>query len=247
MANTKPNETQKTNKKKKSKLGAFALVALCLMLGIFLSVGATIAWFAGSDTANSTMFLGGPVNVVLTNSEGTITSGDNTLTTTIARSALLPGMAIDFQALAKVTSTDANPTPALLRAKVTCVVQNDTAGVVNNALNDEIVRVITMRTNSTDGWLKNGDYYYWCSAGTGEAGNAVMADIATSSAGTSITFINDRIILPGKEITNASADSEVTFTVLFEAVQAFLPDSTGVDQAHTITNADKVFTEAFEG
>ena len=58
---------EKITKKKKAKkglkkrIGLFAIGGLSLVLTICLSVGATLAWFAGSTHADKSLFMGGPV------------------------------------------------------------------------------------------------------------------------------------------------------------------------------------------
>lgn len=59
---------EKTTKKKKSKrlkrrIGLIAVGGLSLVLTVCLSVGATLAWFAGSTYASNSMYMGGPVYV----------------------------------------------------------------------------------------------------------------------------------------------------------------------------------------
>jgi len=59
---------EKTTKKKKSKrlkrrIGIIAVGGLSLVLTICLSVGATLAWFAGSTWASNDLYMGGPVYV----------------------------------------------------------------------------------------------------------------------------------------------------------------------------------------
>ncbi len=60
---------EKTTKKKKSKkglrkrIGIIAVGGLSLVLTVCLSVGATLAWFAGSTWASESLYMGGPVYV----------------------------------------------------------------------------------------------------------------------------------------------------------------------------------------
>lgn len=60
---------EKTTKKKKSKkglrkrIGIIAVGGLSLVLTVCLSVGATLAWFAGSTWSSKSLYMGGPVYV----------------------------------------------------------------------------------------------------------------------------------------------------------------------------------------
>lgn len=69
---------EKTTKKKKSKrlkrrIGLIAVGGLSLVLTVCLSVGATLAWFAGSTWASNDLYMGGPVYVEMA---GRGTTGD---------------------------------------------------------------------------------------------------------------------------------------------------------------------------
>lgn len=71
---------EKTTKKRKGKkglkkrIGLIAIGGLSLVLTVCLSVGATLAWFAGSTHASKSLYMGGPVYVEM---QG---RGDNTAT-----------------------------------------------------------------------------------------------------------------------------------------------------------------------
>ncbi|MDY5677001.1 MAG: hypothetical protein SPK63_04350, partial [Eubacteriales bacterium] len=60
---------EKITKKKKAKkglkkrIGLIAIGGLSLVLTICLSVGATLAWFAGSTWSSNQLYMGGPVYV----------------------------------------------------------------------------------------------------------------------------------------------------------------------------------------
>lgn len=69
--NIKENVMEKTTKKKKSKrlkrrIGLIAIGGMSLVLTVCLSVGATLAWFAGSTWASNDLYMGGPVYVEMT-------------------------------------------------------------------------------------------------------------------------------------------------------------------------------------
>ncbi|MBE5739111.1 MAG: hypothetical protein E7354_05235 [Clostridiales bacterium] len=76
---------EKTTKKKRSKkglrkrIGIIAVGGLSLVLTVCLSVGATLAWFAGSTWASKSLYMGGPVYVEMAGrglSQGTAGDGD---------------------------------------------------------------------------------------------------------------------------------------------------------------------------
>lgn len=125
---------EKTTKKKKSKkglrkrIGIIAVGGLSLVLTVCLSVGATLAWFAGSTWASKSLYMGGPVYVEMAG-RGTQTGdgsgtakwlgGDGNLdikaaagrtTGTVAADGisddiLLPGQKVEIYSQARVYST----------------------------------------------------------------------------------------------------------------------------------------------
>lgn len=87
---------EKTTKKRKSKkglrkrIGIIAVGGLSLVLTVCLSVGATLAWFAGSTWASKDLYMGGPVYVEMAGrglSQGTEGDGDGGQTGTDADKA----------------------------------------------------------------------------------------------------------------------------------------------------------------
>ena len=115
---------EKITKKKKAKkglkkrIGLFAIGGLSLVLTICLSVGATLAWFAGSTHADKSLFMGGPVYVEMTGRDGSSTnwqggSGNLDITSfergmgTVGEEngVLLPGQRFALYSQARVFST----------------------------------------------------------------------------------------------------------------------------------------------
>lgn len=124
---------EKTTKKKKSKrlkrrIGLIAVGGLSLVLTVCLSVGATLAWFAGTTWASNDLYMGGPVYVEMagrghsgaTNGSGKegnwvggngsldiVASARNTGTRSgqSAESVLLPGQKLLVYSQARVYST----------------------------------------------------------------------------------------------------------------------------------------------
>lgn len=59
----KTTKKRKKSKRLKKRIGLIAIGGLSLVLTISLSIGATLAWFAGSTWASNQMFMGGPVYI----------------------------------------------------------------------------------------------------------------------------------------------------------------------------------------
>lgn len=142
---------EKITKKKKAKkglkkrIGLFAIGGLSLVLTICLSVGATLAWFAGSTHADKSLFMGGPVYVEMTGRDGSsanwqggsgnldITSFERGMGTVGSENGvLLPGQRFALYSQARVFST--TTTDSTTTSKVT----NTSSGAnVTNTSNTE--------------------------------------------------------------------------------------------------------------
>ncbi|MBE5736733.1 MAG: hypothetical protein E7356_05240 [Clostridiales bacterium] len=78
----KATKKRKKSKRLRRRIGLIAIGGMSLMLTVCLSVGATLAWFAGSTWASDDMYMGGPVYVEMAgrgHTSGT-TTGDGTAT-----------------------------------------------------------------------------------------------------------------------------------------------------------------------
>ncbi len=120
--NQNPVKTKKSKKGLRKKVGIIALSALALGLTAVLSVGATLAFFAGSTTANKSLYMGGPVYVEMTGRNNDFLAGNGNLdisavagrTTgtagTFDNTILLPGQKVEIHSSARVYSTTATNT-----------------------------------------------------------------------------------------------------------------------------------------
>ena len=120
MATTKSSSIRKHRAKK--QLGIIFISILSIGITIILSVGATLAFFAGSSTANNSLYMGGPVYVEITGRDNDFKAGYGNLdiaafagrTTgtagTISNAILLPGQKVEIHSSARVYSTTATDT-----------------------------------------------------------------------------------------------------------------------------------------
>lgn len=240
--------------------GTIIIFILSILLLVCLCVTTTLAYFAGKQTNNTTLILGGPVRVTMLNGkyDETIGQGNLVMDITSDRTVLLPGMGIDMQAIAKVTSSDINSTPALLRA----ILDIDVTGV-NAQYADEIryqiqtemnkclyTRVDSSYEQSHDGWVaftspKYGVCYYYCDEQMGVDENTgeqfiEVKSIPTSAIGSKVTFINGIFQFPYRFYTNKLSDVNITFTLRFQAIQDQLVDENGDRIPNTIYNVQEV-------
>lgn len=125
MKNSNVNiETTRTKRKKSAKrtAGIIAVATLTIGLTAVLSVGATLAFFAGSTTANKSLYMGGPVYVEMTGRNNDFLAGNGNLDITafagrttgtaggIDNTVLLPGQKVEIHSSARVYSTTATST-----------------------------------------------------------------------------------------------------------------------------------------
>jgi len=236
--------------------GTIIIFVLSIILVLCLCVTATLAYFAGNQTSNTTLIMGGPVRVSMVNKDYEETYGKGNLVMNLKanRQELLPGIGIDMQAIAKLTSSDINPTSALLRATmdVEVIGLNPSLALhVEDMIRADLGKCLTYRIDSTeqgarDGWVMfdDGNYYY-CSQNkyidpTTSEEYITLKPISTSSIGNNITFINGTFQFPTQAYTNRYADVEIIFTLTFQAIQDQLVNNDGDRIPNTIFNVKQV-------
>lgn len=122
--NVKPTIKNTINSKKstRKRLGTLFIALLSIGITAVISIGATLAFFAGSTTANNSLYMGGPVYVEITGRNNDFKAGNGNLdisafagrTTgtagTINNTILLPGQKVEIHSSARVYSTTATST-----------------------------------------------------------------------------------------------------------------------------------------
>ena len=232
--------------------GSVVIFILSIILLLCLGVTATLAYFAGSQTSDTTLILGGPVRVNIRDNQHNETFGDGNLVMKIKtnREELLPGMGIDMQAIAHLTSSQINSTNALLRAKLEITVNNLTLAQeaeVEQMIRDALAQCLTYREDGVlDGWVLHDDgNFYYCSKdkyvdSTNNQEYIIMQPINTSDEGNNITFINGTFQFPTKYYTNVYSHAEIVFNLRFEAIQEVLVDEDGKRIPNTIFNVENI-------
>lgn len=213
--------------------GTITIFILSITLLICLGVTTVLAYFAGNETSNTTLVMGGPVYVTVVDKELKPTPGQGNLIMNLKgnRSYVLPGLGIDMQAIAKIQSSDENHTPALLRAKLDV----DVKGLNNERYAAEVERQIresmgecltTRIDNVRDGWVEYEGEYYFCAGqkAINEQGQEYieLLPLHSDATGLPITFINGTFQFPYKAYTNEYSNVEITFNLTFQAIQSQL-------------------------
>lgn len=232
--------------------GSIVIFILSIVLLICLCLTATLAYFAGSQKNDVTLILGGPVRVTIRDNQYNETIGNGNLVMKIKtnREELLPGMGIDMQAIAQVSSSQINSTKALLRARMDITVRNLTPAQeleVEQIIRDSLYKCLTYREdNVRDGWelFDDGNFYYCSKDKLFDEDELqefiIMKPINTSDEGNNIAFINGTFQFPTKYYTNAYAHAEIEFNLTFEAIQEVIVDENGDRIPNTIFNVKNV-------
>lgn len=255
-------------KGKKLSASAITIIVLSVLLVVSVAVAATLAWFAGQDSASGTLVLGQPVNVLVTDINGNDTEN---LNLTISADTLLPGMRI---APNIAVTLQPSTTASILRAKFDVTVANEPqngtfADDFRNQITDEISNA--WRFNEEDGW-----YYYLGGSGDGarvmettaeastltapEFGTTtadygdvvtgyrnwnetktetVLASVVSGGANKTITFVSDAFRLP-TSLTNEYAGTTISIEFEVEALQDYLVVSDS-NVLPTLVNAQTIF------
>lgn len=141
---------KKSNAKKRSvrrALGTMFIAVLSITITAVISIGATLAYFAGSTTANQSLFMGGPVYVEITGRNNDFKAGDGNLDISayagrttgtagiIDNTILLPGQKVEIHSSARVYSTTATSTIA--DSPIPDISTGANTGNIGNAYTDE--------------------------------------------------------------------------------------------------------------
>lgn len=239
--------------------GTIIIFVLSMVLLICLCVTTTLAYFAGKQTSNTTLILGGPVRVSIIDNDNNDTYGQGNLVMNIkgGREYLLPGIGIDMHAIANVTSSKNNPTNALLRAILDIEVIGNLSEQENRnveiMIRDQVSKSLTLRIDSNsqgarDGWVYHTDgCYYYCSQSKliDEVGqeHIVLAPVLTNETGLGVPFINGTLQFPTKPYTNEYANIEIKFTLKFQAIQESLVNEEYEHIPNTIDNVAMILNE----
>lgn len=179
-------EKTKKSKKFRKKIGYLAVLAISFGLVVFMSVGATLAWFAGSDWADNTMYMGGPVYISMygeDNSGRKLTSGFGNLEVSAASGSrttgitsiagddandmkvLLPGQRMEIHAVARLKSSAYET--SYRRAENESGLQNGTKGELSRSTNALLRARFALNVQfDSDTAIGESDFYTLPTSGT---------------------------------------------------------------------------------
>ncbi|MBE5758242.1 MAG: hypothetical protein E7345_04930 [Clostridiales bacterium] len=228
--------------------GTITIFILSIILLLCLGATTVLAYFAGNQSSNTTLVMGGPVYVTIVDKNNQPTPGQGNLIMNLKgdRQYVLPGLGIDMQAIAKIQSSDEHATPALLRAKLDISVfglNEKQAKEVERQIRESMAECLTTRIDGIrDGWVEYEGDYYLCYAEKSTDGQGQeyieMWPVVSDATGSGITFINGTFQFPYKAYTNEYSNVEITFKLTFQAIQSKLEKA-----ENSIPNVKKVLDE----
>lgn len=116
------SKSKKLKKSTRRSLGTLFIALLSIGITAVISIGVTLAYFAGSANANNSLFMGGPVYVEMTGRNNDFLAGNGNLDISayagrstgtagiIDNTILLPGQKVEIHSSARVYSTTATST-----------------------------------------------------------------------------------------------------------------------------------------
>ena len=94
----------------------------------------------------------------------------------------------------------------------------------DSAVEDETTTGIWVFDEVNMGKQENNYFYYVVKDQTAGHDQLLLNEVGGQAYNVAVDFLNEAVIqFPGLELTNAHADCDITFTIVFEALQAFFP------------------------
>lgn len=246
----------------------YALIS-CI-LAIFLVVGTTIAFFFDSDWGSSTTQMSGHVRIEavgnpVTGGKYTAPNGDtyNSIEDVNGYSklvinlqddypVLVPNMEMYIYANCRILQSNTNP---LLRAKMELLLTEidvsddgeNNASDIHSAITDIYGQFSDIILN--DEWVKytvpgeTQEYFYYIgniNQTAGNVGDYLMKPINVSDNDAYIHFIDEPVVFPSY-VDSSYSGFGVQIVITFEAIQDYIPDTTGLRKDNTILNAQPLF------
>ena len=254
---------RKNNRKKIRDLSGLALFC-CLLVSM---VGITLAFFISSDYSSSFVSMSGPVNIQAVDKDGkpietNIPDDEDEDVSKLVISlsdgfdTIIPGMPIAISANCKVYQSETMP---LLRAKFELKIYKDSEteeGVQEEvttefcmSLAEDISDSMDLSILASGNWLKYDDDGYYYYKGTNEIANIVgdteLLPVNAKSNNVIVDFLSNSVTMP-TGIDSTMSGYYINVSIVFEAIQDFIPNSSGIAIDNTITNSKLIFDDTWE-
>ena len=224
------------------KANKYILSAIILALFLFaVCVDNTLAWFASSSRSSKSVPLSGAVGVVAVGgSESSYpeTAGNGSMQVTLPYNVLIPGGAVGMRANARIKHSTSS---SLIKATVMV----DLYGLRQNLGAHELEILSAVETVIPNTWVKVENHWYYVGNHPIQTvpGATELMTVNSSAGDVNVNFINTDFIFPSK-INSVVSDAQVVISVVFEAIQSFVPTSQGLPDVATINNAQRLFNES---
>lgn len=224
------------------KANKYILSAIILALFLFaVCVDNTLAWFASSSRSSKSVPLSGAVGVVAVGgSESSYpeTAGNGSMQVTLPYNVLIPGGAVGMRANARIKHSTSS---SLIKATVMV----DLYGLRQNLGAHELEILSAVEAVIPNTWVKVENHWYYVGNHPIQTvpGATELMTVDSSAGDVNVNFINTDFIFPSK-INSSVSDAQVVISVVFEAIQSFVPTSQGLPDVATINNAQRLFNES---
>lgn len=234
----------------------FSLILLVCM--VVCIIGTTVAFFFSNDWASNKVTMSGKVDIEAVGKgdeygsiEDTLSSSNLIVTLEDDYKHFIPGAKISVPANVKVYQSTSKP---LLRAKFTLKTYRDDVILDDDTDVYNIMPQMTAELHSIitgNGWVldtteanEEDRYYYYIGNNdvNSTLGDTIMSEVDVTAGNAIVLFIDKDITFP----TNVESDQsgyKVQFVITFEAIQNYIPDTSGAKLPNTITNSKIIFNE----
>lgn len=224
------------------KANKYILSAIILALFLFaVCVDNTLAWFASSSRSSKSVPLSGAVGVVAVGgSESSYpeTAGNGSMQVSLPYNVLIPGGNVGMRANARIKHSTSS---SLIKATVMV----DLYGLRQNLGAHELEILSAVEAVIPNTWVKVENHWYYVGNHPIQTvpGATELMTVNSSAGDVNVNFINTDFIFPSK-INSVVSDAQVVISVVFEAIQSFVPTSQGLPDVATINNAQRLFNES---
>ncbi|MBQ9792073.1 MAG: hypothetical protein IJW28_05810 [Clostridia bacterium] len=255
---------KRLNKKKAFRKKQMFFIIVTAYITIFMiTIGITLSWFGGSTWQDKALYMGGPVYMDFVNNAGNKTSGAGALVMDLPENwtELYPGMNVNIEASALLIGTQwehidgenqtvVKSTQSILRTRIMVESKDPNGNVteLSKSISQPILNALqeyndgTVLTGNTGKWMldtsdDDGYFYYIASDFEGTDVNTALMEVSGKESEDAVVhFLEDATVTLPWVLENNCAGYTLKITVVFQALQAFIPylsSDVGVTMHHS--------------
>ena len=242
---------KRLNKKKALRKKQMFFIIVTAYITIFMiTIGITLSWFGGSTWQDKTLYMGGPVYMDFQDNSGNKTAGAGALVMSLPEdwTEMYPGMNVNIEASALLIGTQwehidgdnqtiVKSTQSILRTRI-MVESRDPEGNVTDlskTIAEPILEALQeynngkVLTGNTGKWVLDtsddeGYFYYVSSDYSGSNLSGTLMEIAGKESEDAVVhFLENATVTLPWALKNDCAGYTLKITVVFQALQAFIP------------------------